>query len=77
MVSASIAAPLPPASESGSTGWLLTSLGMTGVMGATVALLVRLFTLWLAVIIGLLFFLAFRRILFTGDTAESGPATLE
>lgn len=41
--------------------WLLTSLGMTGVMAATVALLVRLFTLWLAVVLGLVVFLFTRR----------------
>jgi uncharacterized protein (TIRG00374 family) len=44
--------------------WLLGTLAMPGVTAATVALLVRLFTLWLAVIIGLLFFLAFRRLFF-------------
>jgi len=47
--------------------WLLGTLSMPGATAAAVALLVRLFTLWLAVIIGLLFFLAFRRILFSGE----------
>jgi uncharacterized protein (TIRG00374 family) len=47
--------------------WLLGTLAMPGSTAAAVALLVRLFTLWLAVIIGLLFFLAFRRILFSAD----------
>ena len=41
--------------------WLLSSLQITGATGAAVALLVRLFTLWLAVIIGLVFFLVFRK----------------
>ncbi len=47
--------------------WLLGTLAIPGATGAAVALLVRLFTLWLAVIIGLVFFLAFRRILFSGE----------
>ncbi len=49
--------------------WLLGTLSMPGATAAAVALLVRLFTLWLAVIIGLVFFLAFRRILFSEDRA--------
>jgi uncharacterized protein (TIRG00374 family) len=49
--------------------WLLGTLAIPGATGAAVALLVRLFTLWLAVIIGLIFFLAFRRILFSGEDA--------
>jgi uncharacterized protein (TIRG00374 family) len=47
--------------------WLLGTLSMPGATAAAVAMLVRLFTLWLAVVIGLLFFLAYRRILFTGE----------
>ncbi len=47
--------------------WLLGTLAIPGATGAAVALLVRLFTLWLAVIIGLVFFLAFRRILFSAE----------
>jgi uncharacterized membrane protein YbhN (UPF0104 family) len=47
--------------------WLLGVLSMPGAAAATVAMLVRLFTLWLAVAIGLLFFLAYRSILFTGE----------
>jgi len=47
--------------------WLLGTLAIPGATGAAVALLVRLFTLWLAVVIGLVFFLAFRRILFSGE----------
>ena len=47
--------------------WLLGILSMPGATAAAVALLVRLFTLWLAVIIGLVFFLAFRSILFSGE----------
>ncbi len=53
--------------------WLLGTLAIPGATGAAVALLVRLFTLWLAVIIGLIFFLAFRSILFGGDEESSGP----
>lgn len=41
--------------------YLLTRLEMNGATAAAVALLVRLFTLWLAVIIGLLFFLIARK----------------
>ena len=41
--------------------WLLGTLQITGATAAAVALLVRLFTLWLAVIIGLIFFLAARK----------------
>ncbi len=41
--------------------WLLGTLQITGATAAAVALLVRLFTLWLAVIIGLLFFLMSRK----------------
>ncbi len=37
--------------------WLLATLQITGATAAAVALLVRLFTLWLAVLIGLVFFL--------------------
>jgi len=52
--------------------WLLGTLSIPGATGAAVALLVRLFTLWLAVIIGLIFFLAFRRILFSGEEDKPG-----
>ena len=55
--------------------WLLGTLAMPGTTAAAVALLVRLFTLWLAVIIGLLFFLAFRRILFGGDKDSPTPGS--
>ncbi len=41
--------------------WLLGILHITGATAAAVALLVRLFTLWLAVIIGLIFFLLARK----------------
>jgi len=47
--------------------WLLGTLKITGATAAAVALLVRLFTLWLAVIIGLLFFLLARNDLFSED----------
>jgi glycosyltransferase 2 family protein len=41
--------------------WLLGVLDITGATAAAVALLVRLFTLWLAVFIGMLFFLFARK----------------
>lgn len=41
--------------------WLLGALAMPGTTAAAVALLVRLFTLWLAVILGLVVFLLVRR----------------
>ncbi len=41
--------------------WLLQSLEMTRTTAATAALLIRLFTLWLAVLVGLGFFLGFRQ----------------
>ncbi len=41
--------------------WLLGTLNITGATAAAVALLVRLFTLWLAVVIGLVFFLSARK----------------
>jgi len=53
--------------------WLLGTLAMPGATAAAVALLVRLFTLWLAVVIGLLFFLGFRRILFGGVEESPTP----
>ena len=42
--------------------WLLGTLGMPAVQGAAAALLVRLFTLWLAVVIGLGFFVSAREL---------------
>lgn len=50
--------------------WLLGTLSMPGATAAAVALLVRIFTLWLAVAIGLVFFLAFRRILFSSEPEQ-------
>lgn len=41
--------------------WLLGILNITGATAAAMALLVRMFTLWLAVIIGLIFFLVARK----------------
>ena len=52
--------------------WLLGTLAMPGATAAAVALLVRLFTLWLAVIIGLVFFLAFRRLFFANPESAYG-----
>ena len=51
--------------------WLLGMLAITGATAAAVALLIRLFTLWLAVAIGLVFFLIFRKTLFA-ETEKSG-----
>ena len=41
--------------------WLLQSLHMAKATAATAALLIRLFTLWLAVLVGLAFFFGFRQ----------------
>jgi len=49
--------------------WLLGSLAMPGTTAAATALLVRLFTLWLAVVLGLAVFLVVRRSLFA-DTKK-------
>jgi len=51
--------------------WLLETLHLTRSTAATAALLVRLFTLWLAVLVGLLFFLGFRRELAAAETPEA------
>ena len=51
--------------------WLLESLNMARATAATTALLVRFFTLWLAVVVGLGFFAAFRRILTTTDKEKT------
>ena len=50
--------------------WLLESLNMARASAATTALLVRLFTLWLAVVVGLGFFAAFRHIFSTNKKEE-------
>lgn len=49
--------------------YLLGTLSMPGATAAAAALLVRLFTLWLAVVIGLLFFLGFRQLVFSSPDA--------
>lgn len=55
--------------------WLLGSVGLSAASAATVSLLVRLFTLWLAVVLGLGFFLACRRsLLAPGGPLETNPA---
>jgi uncharacterized protein (TIRG00374 family) len=52
--------------------YLLGTLSIPGATAAAAALLVRLFTLWLALVIGLLFFLGYRRLLFaTGETSPN------
>ncbi len=48
---------------------LLKNLSVDGAQAAAAALLVRIFTLWLAVVLGLVFFLVYRRSLF-GATPE-------
>jgi len=53
--------------------WLLGILGMPAVQGAAAALLIRMFTLWLAVIIGLIFFAAARRDLFSEPKETTRP----
>ncbi|MFT5232338.1 MAG: hypothetical protein ACI9UQ_000358 [Candidatus Krumholzibacteriia bacterium] len=40
--------------------WLLQSLDMSGATAATAALLIRMFTLWLAVLVGIVFYMASR-----------------
>lgn len=52
--------------------YLLKELGLDTPTAAAVALLVRLFTLWLAVVIGLGFFLVFRRSLLGGHGHRQG-----
>ena len=52
--------------------WLLESLNMTRTTAATAALLIRLFTLWLAVGVGLAFFAAFRHIFARGTKDKTG-----
>ncbi len=51
--------------------WLLESLNMARATAATSALLVRLFTLWLAVVVGLGFFVAFRHIFKSSAAKET------
>ena len=53
--------------------WLLGVLGMPAVQGTAAALLIRLFTLWLAVLIGLIFFAAARRDLFSETNETTRP----
>lgn len=55
--------------------WLLESLTMARTTAATTALLVRLFTLWLAVLVGLLFFVGFRHIMASAPDAEARPTS--
>lgn len=50
--------------------WLLGMLAIPGAAATAVALLIRLFTLWLAVAIGLVFFLLYRKILFAEATGN-------
>ncbi len=51
--------------------WLLETLDMSRTSAATAALLVRLFTLWLAVLVGLFSFLVFRRYLRPSPAKET------
>lgn len=51
--------------------WLLETLNLSRSAAATASLLVRIFTLWLAVLVGLLVFLGFRRELVAAPTTEA------
>jgi uncharacterized protein (TIRG00374 family) len=56
--------------------WLLTESGVTATASVTVALVVRVATLWLALLIGLGVFLAFRRLFLAGRSAPAaGPSS--
>lgn len=53
---------------------LLKSVAISGTTAATVALLIRAFTLWLAVVVGLIFYGIFRKSLFSASgQAQKGP----
>ncbi len=54
--------------------WLLDTLGTTGTSAASAAILIRVFTLWLAVVLGFVVFLASRKTLLHQDE-EDQPAT--
>ena len=53
--------------------WLLETLHLTRSAAATTALIIRLFTLWLAVVVGLVFFFGFRRRLAGSPTEKVRP----
>jgi uncharacterized protein (TIRG00374 family) len=54
--------------------WLLHSVAMPRAAAATAALVVRLFTLWLAVAVGLGFFVAFRHLFRDRPANETRPS---
>ena len=54
--------------------WLLGTLSLPGATAATVALLVRIFTLWLAVVVGVGFFLSARELFRSGNEKTARPA---
>lgn len=54
--------------------WLLGRLAVPDSAGAAAALVIRLFTLWLAVAVGLAFWAPSRRLLLETETTASGPA---
>ena len=57
--------------------WLLGRLAIPDAAGAAAALVIRLFTLWLAVAVGLAFWAPSRRLLLAAETGAGGPATAE
>jgi glycosyltransferase 2 family protein len=54
--------------------WLLGRVGVAHPAAAAAALIVRLFTLWLAVLVGLAFWLPSRRLLLGARNAAGGPS---
>ncbi len=54
--------------------WMLHTLDVSVATATTVALIVRLFTLWLAVLVGLLFFLGHRKLMLTAVEPDRPPA---
>jgi len=57
--------------------WLLGRLAVPDSAGAAAALVIRLFTLWLAVGVGLAFWAPSRRLLLTPGSRTGGPAAAE
>ncbi len=52
--------------------WLLGVLGVAGALAATVALLIRAFTLWFAVVLGFIVLLTARKLIFQANRQEDG-----
>lgn len=53
--------------------WLLGKVAVPGPPAAAAALIIRIFTLWLAVAVGLAFWVPSRRLLLADQTAAGGP----